>query len=93
MAEYIERESLKQYLLGKGFYPAIVKGALKSLPAADVVEVRHGEWLEHIEKPEWLDDDVEIYYECSVCGCNNFGKSPYCPSCGADMRGEKNGKE
>ena len=38
MAEYIEREALKQYLLSKGFYPAIVKDALESLPAADVVE-------------------------------------------------------
>lgn len=38
MAEYIEREALKQALLEKGFYPAIVKSAIEDAPAADVVE-------------------------------------------------------
>ena len=59
------------------------------VPAADVVEVRHGHWIEKIVKPEWLDDDVEIYYVCSVCECNDFGKSPYCPFCGAKMDGKE----
>lgn len=44
-----------------------------------------GEWIEHIEKPEWLEDDVEVYYECSCCGIYNFGQSHYCPGCGAKM--------
>ena len=38
--EYIEREALKRTLIDKkGFYPAIVKDAIESAPAADVVEV------------------------------------------------------
>ncbi len=39
MAEYIEREALKEELLKKGFYPAIVAGTLEQLPAANVAEV------------------------------------------------------
>lgn len=35
--------------------------------------------------PEWLEDDVEVYYECSCCGIYNFGQSHYCPGCGAKM--------
>ena len=46
MAEYIElegyiaKEVLKRYLIDKAhFYPVIVKNAIESIPAADVVEV------------------------------------------------------
>ena len=46
---------------------------------------RTGEWIERVEKPEWLEDDVEVYYECSCCGIYNFGQSHYCPGCGAKM--------
>ena len=46
---------------------------------------RKGEWIERVEKPEWLEDDVEVYYECSCCGIYNFGQSHYCPGCGANM--------
>jgi hypothetical protein len=57
---------------------------LKSFPAADVVEVRHGEWKE--TPTGW------IY--CSVCGSeppeeSNY-KSNYCPNCGAKMDGGVN---
>ena len=44
-----------------------------------------GDWIERIEKPDWLEDDVEVYYECSCCGIYNFGQSHYCPCCGAKM--------
>ena len=47
--------------------------------------IKEGKWIEHIEKPAWLEDDVEVYYECSCCGIKNFGESPYCPDCGAKM--------
>ena len=48
-----------------------------------------GEWIEHIEKCSWLEDDVEVYYNCSVCGTSHWSITPpYCPNCGAKMRGE-----
>lgn len=58
---------------------------IKSLPSADVVEVKHGEW---IRLPDgW--DGVDEYerYKCSVCNQpNSWGDTPFCKWCGADMR-------
>ena len=62
-------------------------GYLRAIPAADVVEVKHGEWE--------IDDDG--YVRCSLC----HQKTPlynielveltdYCPYCGAKMDGGKN---
>ncbi len=47
-------------------------------PTADVVEVRHGEWIEgkSLEK-------------CSICGKKGFSDWIYCPKCGAKMDGGK----
>lgn len=86
MPEYIEREALKKKL-GDLHFPnygyALI--AVNEIPAADVVEVVHGEWIEKQIPLAWCDDDVDIAYQCSICGCNNYGESPYCPECGAKM--------
>jgi hypothetical protein len=78
--EYIEREALKRKLIDeKSFFPAIVASALKEMPAADVVEVVHGEWIDRDEKT-W----------CSVCDASNKQyKPPFCPHCGAKMNGAR----
>ncbi len=51
---------------------------IANAPAADVEEVKHGEWLG--ERGE---------YECSVCRSeapdDNYWPSPCCPCCGAKM--------
>lgn len=39
MAEMIDREALKEALLERGFYPAIVEGVLESAPTVDAVPV------------------------------------------------------
>ena len=59
-------------------------------PTVDAVEVVHGRWIEKQEPITWCEDDVEIFYECSICGCQYFGQSPYCPNCGAKMDGDGN---
>ena len=55
-----------------------IRNAIKRLPVADVVEVKHGEWLGEAGG-----------FECSVCEAeapdDNFWPSPYCPCCGAKM--------
>ena len=56
-------------------------------PTADVVEVKHGEWIE-----DSLVDDASI---CSLCGYTDYRfnydrderGSNYCPHCGAKMDG------
>ena len=64
---------------------------LRKIPAADVVERKHGEWEE-------VADRDDIYVECECSECNKrfnkvFGGKPlqwkpynFCPNCGADMR-------
>lgn len=60
---------------------------LEQLPTADVVEVKHG---------EWVSDTHNSYRKfCSICGRSRprrndheFASSTnYCPSCGAKMDG------
>ena len=65
---------------------------IENAPTADVAEVRHGHWIERIEKPSWLEDDVEVYYDCSECGTSHWSIiPPYCPECGAKMDGGNKG--
>ena len=65
-----------------------LKERIAKVPTADVMEVKHGKWKQGIP------------YVCSICGKpapdekNTSGNyscwlSPYCPHCGADMRGVK----
>lgn len=50
--------------------------------SADVVEVKHGEWIDY-------DDDYGSLM-CSICEKDAPNDIPwdFCPNCGADMRGE-----
>ena len=75
-------------LMGLEYAHAVVS----VLPAADVVEVRHGEWRTAIEYKE------SRTTECSACheefwfmkkGQLNIDKMKYCPNCGAKMEGGK----
>lgn len=96
MAEYIEREYLLD--LYKGFdtpeyeklsvpCPVVYQNVL-DVPAADVVPVRHGRWIQHYvgqERTPWGSD-------CSVCGewlvidrLVMQEKYHYCPNCCAKM--------
>jgi rubrerythrin len=99
MAEYIEREAAQEVL--KRFcegmrqdiprYPNAIRLASKDIdeiPAADVVEVKHGRWEIETDHDEfWGDMD---YYKCSLCGNLELRdtQTPYCPNCGARMDGE-----
>ena len=60
-----------------------IKRDIETLPTADVVEVKHGEWIEN-----GIQDSV--LSKCSVCGIS-YGAYTfnYCPECGAKMDGGK----
>ena len=99
MKEYIEREALLEDI-GETVLFSVRGGAklptpemrgsnkvidrIKSAPTADVVEVRHGEWVKNESVA-----DVCGEYRCSLCGfmyCEADPKYPpykYCPECGA----------
>lgn len=122
MAEYIERGALIADIgetviftvrEGATLPNAEMRGAnkvidrIKSASAADVVEVRHGEW--EITKKvltssnPYIDDDYYIRVECSECGFRvqetrgGYGYAKpittnYCPNCGAKMDGKGEGE-
>lgn len=88
--DYIKKEPIIEFIT-KGLnnpdktkaygYDAIeILTEIEYAPAADVAEVKHGKWIER-------QYEMEIYYQCSACGCNDYGDSPYCPYCGAKMDG------
>ena len=96
MAEYIERESVIKELKKQGNYcfslgrTARAGGLYNAADiveyatSADVVEVRHGEWVKDTRIA-----DVCAEYRCSFCGfmyCEADPKYPpykYCPECGS----------
>ena len=88
MKEYIDREeallAIKQ-AFEKGERPSLY---IKSIPAADVAEVRHGKWIQ----PHWKNSNYCC--NCSECGgeamhreyqWDKNGIYPVCPNCGAKM--------
>ena len=87
MAEYIEREEVERVIEGlAGGFDYIECGwkfavkKIKEVPAADVVPVRHGRWLNY-------DDTERFTANCSLCGScidTRFSMN-YCPNCGARM--------
>lgn len=79
MKEYIEKEKLVDCLDIKnalGGHYGISLTAINAIPAADVVEVRHGRW----------NNGYEVQ-NCSECGYRGKRSYKYCPNCGARMDG------
>lgn len=115
MTEYIEREAAMRHLLihcvsryPVSFYVGLSAAAeeIKAIPAADVVEVRHG-----YKVVRQRGRGIAYVINCPVCGgkfpsnepyregveyCSECGKKlddvwqNYCPNCGAKMDGDKN---
>lgn len=96
MAEYIEREALKEYLYGGKFQEGCtgcdehgegciecIVDEIDSFPSANVAPVRRGRLLDV--------DCFDIgFWQCSYCGfISNAIAAPklykYCPNCGAKL--------
>ena len=63
-----------------------LEAAILNIPAADVMEVRHGRWIEQ-EKYTF-----GVMYDCSICDnriLDNGHSWNYCPNCGAKMDKEE----
>lgn len=87
MAEYIERERLKEAFNADlqtlqtvdEHTMNLILMDIDEAPAADVAPVMHGRWISH-----------KGYCECNLCH-NLFGSYfNYCPNCGAKMDGGEN---
>lgn len=85
MVEYIDREAAVLAIAEQGFDYDKAKQALASVPAADVVPVEHGKWIEsaNFDTGFWV---------CSKCGfVSEAIAAPklynYCPNCGKKMDG------
>lgn len=86
MAEYIKREDALDAVLfslvGTGHQSQAIY-AIRDVPTADVVEVKHGTWYHGTE-------NGAVYAKCSACGrkmnysCYGYA---YCALCGARMDG------
>lgn len=92
--EYIDREealsAIKQ-AFEKGERPSLY---IKSIPAADVIPVRHGEWIGvDTSYWRWYHDTARTVFSksfrCSECGRKTIIREKFCPSCGAKMDREK----
>ena len=99
MDEYIKREAVIEVIMSEppdAHYPQWYVDKIKSIPAADVAEVRHGRWT--IAEDDYYGLNI---VKCSVCHeewCFEERDDVfdlnyhYCPNCGAYMMGENNGK-
>ena len=84
MSEYIDRAALKQELAPyeeNDFSQQmdVILAIVDAQPTADVVEVRHGRWL------DVRGENRSLNWKCSLCTKRTLQKSPYCPNCGARM--------
>ena len=88
--KYINADELLQMLPDDLPYKASVKRVLIQAPAANVVEVKQGNWI-----PVQYTYFGLKRYECSECSDDEYWqkrylehKEKYCPNCGARMDGD-----
>jgi hypothetical protein len=99
MKEYIEREAAIEFVkslidtmsvctsidecLGMKSMKNRALCALRDVPAADVVEVRHGHWIEDACGAIWCSNCSHAEESCE----QKMYRYRYCPNCGAKMDG------
>lgn len=92
MEEYVAKSVLKKELNISNLHSGIIdalQNIVDEIPAADVQEVKHAHWYEHIVGTE-ITDPILRYYVCSNCDVINDRYTTYCPWCGAKMDEEEN---
>ena len=91
MARYIDADKAKhEFNIGFGgvSHAVIANQIIDSIPTADVVEVKHGEWkVTVIEKSETVFRTGAPH--CNLCKMTATHRYKYCPHCGAKMDGER----
>ena len=80
MAEYIEREALRDALYDADAITMSGVKILNQFPGADVAPVRHGRWLPQVVLGQKA-------WDCSECKTLGSPHWKWCPVCGAKMEG------
>lgn len=95
MDEYIKREAVIEAIMSEppdAHYPQWYVDKIKSIPAADVIEVRHGRW------EAWMPDKNGETREFICTGCRFMVEMSWkqkecdyewCPYCGCKMDKEE----
>lgn len=67
-----------------------LKERIAKVPTADVVEVKHEEWVEWYPPKEYILTGEEMLYYCTNCDAkySDVEGYKYCPYCGAKMDGK-----
>lgn len=84
--EYIPRKEVLK-IIYTSTAPAL---EVKAMPAADVVEVRHGHWHRYSKGSGSYNGVIILSdaFQCTICKKSFWNKSNYCPNCGAKMDGD-----
>ena len=92
MVEYINREDAFDVACAEcedgTFYD--IPSKIMAIPPADVVERKHGEWETVYLDQVYAGCRPRAIY-CSYCHIVSAYRTPFCPNCGADMRGREDG--
>lgn len=88
MAKYIDVEAAENVIIESthDMLQDTLLLRLRKIPAADVEEVRHGEWIENKHACGYYMSG----YLCSLCNHAETLKKKYCADCGAKMDGNNN---
>lgn len=103
MTDYISRDEAiaffsppkgVTYPNGINVNPEALVETLKNIPAADVVEVKRGKWIDtNPSVPDWSNKKDGMSYYCSAClhpaGKYKHRTYKFCPWCGAKMEVEQ----
>ena len=88
ISKYIDADKIKRHGRRGGL---VVWQEIEEMPAADVAEIKHGRWVEHIVNNIYCEGGVAIRLTCPVCGeCFTVTREArprerFCRWCGARM--------
>ena len=97
LTEHIEHESR---MWGDEYDAHQILDDIEDIPTADVKPVVRGKWIKHNEVKVFINGESSTGgVMCSACGYKTHNKAHtqigcpfnFCPNCGADMRGDRNG--
>lgn len=89
MAEYIEKESVRDALYDADAITMNGVKIINQFPSSDVELVKHGRWEPVLEGVWNVPIPVLVGWRCSQCGRTEQEEEPYC-NCGAKMDGDGN---